>query len=133
MANAANGNTVISGDDETILGVATAISGSGQNASVTVRDRAGIIFTVPAGDCAAPQGIGAAISRNGKLFGVGSDVTIPAIIVSIVESGQTSQATAKTYSSVVTPNSPAPAGAIVASPTTTIVHTAVSATSPKKK
>ena len=132
MANAHNGNVVLAGDDVTVLGSVTAISGSGQSASVTVKDRSGLSFVVPAGDCSAPQSVGVAISRNGKPFGVGSDVTIPAVILSVVESGQTSQAVAKTYSSLVTAGSPAPAGSLVASPTVTIVHTTISAASPKK-
>ncbi len=104
MANAANGNVVLAGDEVTVLGSATAISGSGQTASVTVKDRSGVSFTVTASDCAAPQGIGAAISRNGKPFGVGADVTIPATIVSIAESGSTSQSTVKTTSNTVVVN-----------------------------
>jgi hypothetical protein len=117
MALTMCGNVVQAGDDIVILGIVTAISGSGQTASVTVKDRSGIVFTVLASDCAAPQAIGAAISRNGKPFGVGSEVTIPGSVVSVVENGSSLAATltTKTTSSI------------------SVVNAAVSTAAPKRK
>lgn len=109
-----NGNEVQAGEEVVILGTVTAISGSGQSASVAVKDRAGIVFTVPASDCAAPQTSGAAISRNGKPFGVGAEVTVPGNVVSVMGSGAATTCTTKTYSA------------------TTVVHATVSSASPKK-
>lgn len=73
----ASGKVVDSGDTVTIIGAATAISGTGGKALVTVvTSNGGGTFIAQAQDMASPQTTGPALSRNGKNFDVGSQVTI---------------------------------------------------------
>jgi hypothetical protein len=72
--------------EATIIGMAISAVGTGPNAVVTVQDLQGNLFTAPAKDMDAPQGVGPLISRNGKPFSVGSPVTVPATVLSVVSS-----------------------------------------------
>jgi len=93
------GNSVNAGDQITILGNVTAVSGTGPNASVTVQTLTGETITVKAKDCYAPQTDGPAISKAGKGFGVGSQVSISADVVSVSGTGKSAVVTATTHAS----------------------------------
>ena len=73
------------GDASTLQGQVTTISGSGSTASVTAKLTSGDTVVVKAIDCYAPQGTsGVAVGQGGKQFDVGSTVTIPISVSSIV-------------------------------------------------
>ena len=95
----ASGKSVGAGDQITILGTVTAISGTGPTATVTVQPvSGGSTISVKASDCYAPQATGPATSINGKSFDVGSQVSIPAEVTSVGGSGNTATLTSKLYS-----------------------------------
>lgn len=82
------GKVVSAGDQVTIVGSVTAVSGSGPSATVTIQPLTGAsTFNAKASDCYAPQGTGNATSLDGKPFGVGSQVSVPAAVTSVSGSG----------------------------------------------
>lgn len=88
------GHVVAVGDSVTIVGSVTAISGTGPSATVTVQPLTGAsTFNVKASDCYAPQATGNAISADGKPFGVGSQVSVPAAVTSVSGSGSSATLT----------------------------------------
>jgi hypothetical protein len=71
------GKSVSAGDQVTILGIATAISGTGPNALVTVSPQnGGSSFVAKASDMYAPQSSGPALSKSGKPFDVGAPARV---------------------------------------------------------
>lgn len=84
----ATGKVIAAGDQVTILGTVSAISGTGPNASVTVQPvTGGSTFNAKASDCYAAQTDGVAISADGKGFGVGAQVSVPAVCTAVSGSG----------------------------------------------
>ncbi len=105
--NSADGKIVDSGDTVTINGTATAISGSGPKALVTVVVPSGESFTAQAQDVAAPQTAGPALSRNGKNFDVGATVSAIGTATAVTGSNGQAQLTVTLHgsgTSVVTPS-----------------------------
>lgn len=94
----ASGAVVNANDSVSVCGEVMAISGTGQRATITVKTQNGSTFNVQAGDCFAPQGVGPAISENGKPFGLGSQVTVKATVTSVSGAGVTATLTVKTNS-----------------------------------
>ena len=111
MAQSASGKQILAGDEVTILGYATAISGTGPKASVTVADNTGNSFVVLASDCAGPQSEGPAMGRFGKKFSVGDSVAIPGQAQSVGAGVGISQITTKVTSGVSVVHSSASAHA----------------------
>lgn len=109
------GNSINIGDQITLLGTVTAVSGKGATASVTVLTLSSDTVVVLAKDCYAPQTDGAAIGKGGKGFGVGAQVTIPGDVTGVSGTGKTAQVTMTTHSSQ-----------------TSVVHSAGTAHVPKK-
>ena len=109
------GNSINVGDQVTILGTVTAISGTGATASVTVLTLASDLIVIQAQDCYAPQTGGAAIGKGGKGFGVNAQVTVPGDVTAVSGVGKTAQITTTTHNSK-----------------TSIVHSAGTAHAPKK-
>ena len=93
------GNSVSVGDQITILGEVTAISGTGPNATVTVRTLVGDTITVKAKDCYAPQTDGPAISKSGKGFSVGAQVSIAADVTAVTGTGKSAVVTSTAHAS----------------------------------
>jgi hypothetical protein len=119
------------GDEYTLRGFVTAISGTGALATVTVETALGDIVSLPAKQCHAPQTEGPAMSADGKHFSVGDAVNISATVVSITGTGASAQVTSSVVTSApVGANTAAAAPAVTA---TTITHTAVVAVVKKKK
>jgi len=87
------GQVVNVGDEVTVLGIVTAISGAGSKALVTVSTQAGDTVTAQANDCYAPQTDGPAISHAGKGFSIGDPVSVMGIVTAIAGSGQTAKLT----------------------------------------
>jgi hypothetical protein len=106
-ATSASGKTIAVNDQVSVSGEVSAVSGSGQTAVVTVRVANGTTFTVQAGDCFAVQGIGVAISENGKPFGVGSQVTVKGSVTATSGSGGTATLTVTTKSNTTVSAVPA--------------------------
>ena len=71
------GHTVSVGDFVTILGAASAISGTGVKASVTVATKMGDSFTAQAGDCNGPMNpTGTAQSTDIMFFGLYDQISV---------------------------------------------------------
>jgi len=102
----ATGATVDVNDSVSVSGEVTAISGTGKTASITVKLANGNTVSVQAGDCFAPQGIGPALSENGKPFGIGSQVTIKGTVSSVSGSGSTASLAVTTKSGTTTTSIP---------------------------
>lgn len=100
------GSTVDVGDSVSVLGEVKSISGTGPTATLTIICNNGAITTAQARDCFAPQGIGPAISENGKPFGVGSPVTVKATVTSISGTGSNATLTTKANNSGTTSVAP---------------------------
>jgi hypothetical protein len=78
------GKLINVGDLCTILGAATAVSGTGVGASVTVETKLGDTFTALAGGCFAAQNpAGAAQNTNGKTFAAGDPVNINGLVTAV--------------------------------------------------
>jgi len=95
----ATGSKVDVGDSVSVIGEVVSISGTGPTATLTIRCVDGTTTTAQARDCFAPQGIGAAISENGKPFGLGSPVTLKCTVSSVSGSGSNAVLTVKTNTS----------------------------------
>ncbi len=75
------GKPVVVGDLVTILGAASAVSGTGVKASITVVTKLGDSFTTLAGGCYAPQNpAGAAQHENGKTFAALDPVVVNGLV-----------------------------------------------------
>lgn len=96
------GNSVNVGDQVTILGQVTAISGTGSKALVTVLTNTGDTILVQANDCYAPQTDGPAKSKSGKGFSVNDNVSIAADVKAVVGTGKTAVVTSTVHSSGLT-------------------------------
>jgi hypothetical protein len=78
------GKTVAVGDLVTILGAASAVSGTGVKASITVVTKLGDSFTALAGGCYAPQNpAGAAQNENGKTFAAGDPLNVNGLVTAV--------------------------------------------------
>lgn len=102
----ASGKVVDTNDTVSISGEVKSVSGSGQSATITVVLANNSVITVKAGDCFAVQGVGSAVSENGKPFGVGSQVTVKATVTSVSGAGNTATMTVKTNSTPSVPSVP---------------------------
>ncbi len=107
-ALSAAGKVVGVDDTVTILGSATSISGNGPKALVTVTTaNGGGSFVAQAQDVAAPQTSGPALSRNGKNFDVGAQVTVIGTATAVAGVNGQAQLTVTLHgsgTSVVTPS-----------------------------
>lgn len=102
MAVASNGTSINVGDPVCFSGEVTAVSGSGQKATITVLLHNLQLIQTLAGDCfATPLPGGKAVSENGVTFGVGSQVTVKGIVSSVVSAGNASTVSVKTNSQTV--------------------------------
>ena len=118
-ATSASGKEVQVGDQVSIMGTATAISGVGPQAVITVVTTMGETLSVVGNDCSSPETEGPALNRFGKHFSVGDRVSIPGTVQSITGSGSGAQVT------TLLPATKTSSGV-------TVVHSASSAQSPHK-
>jgi hypothetical protein len=102
MAQGTNytGDVVLVNDQVSILGIATAISGIGVTAAVTVQTQLADTFTTQAGDMFAFQddvGSSEAESTAGNDFQVNDQVTVNGVVTNITGKGQTAQLTVQLF------------------------------------
>lgn len=96
MAAIAQNNVVIKiGDDITVLGTCTAISGKGPSATVTFTTQSGDVISLPAVNFEGPQSGGPAQSRSGKGFSVGDRIILNGSVTSLSGTGTTAVVSTK--------------------------------------
>jgi hypothetical protein len=115
VANGIHGNIISIGSEVTMSGTVQSISGTGSKAMVTTITDAGDTVVAQANDCYAPQTEGPAISICGKHFSVGDRITIMGVVTAITGTGSAATLTTSLKSS-----------------STSVMHTASTARTPKK-